>query len=387
MVTPTLRDHRTSAPRQATRQTFNVEQAVNQPGILMKTASRFIRGVSLMAGLTALSLLTAATGAAQSLTCPGRTTIGGLPGAQFEDGSFGVTGPLNVNPDGAKASYTQDDRGFTYIANGMNRLNPAVDCRKHLTDCAKAFRTAEDGQFGPGTPEFCVYAIEVDPIPPATKTLVCRGDGAKTIGNGKGRPRLGADRLDRIEGGQIGYYVSMTRLNQLVDGKPQAIDSLTVPGIVVPRTHADLVGRVVYAAYQGRSTLAVVNDTGPAFGEGSIALHEMLRYGALQTPPKIGPISVANRCHDAELAIKAPYTSRPDAANDRCDDPGKRRSPADVRAYTGIGSGVTMIVLGNASLPMKNGVATAPVTPDALKQAANQAGYTDARLADMAHCL
>ncbi|WP_198252127.1 hypothetical protein [Burkholderia plantarii] len=353
----------------------------------MKTTSRFICRGSLMAGLAALSLVTAAAGAAQSLTCPGRTPIGGLPGAQFEDGSFGVTGPLNVNPDGAKASYTQDDRGFTYIANGMNRLNPAVDCRHHLTDCAKAFRTAEQGHFGPGTPEFCVYAIEVDPIPPATKTLICRSDGAKTIGNGKGVPRLGPDQLDRIEGGQIGYYVSMTRLNQLVDGKPQAIDSLAVPGIVVPKTRADLVGHVVYAAYQGRSTLAVVNDTGPAFGEGSIALHEMLRYGALQTPPKIGPISVANRCKDAELAIKPPYTSRPDVDNDHCDDPGKRRSAADVRAYTGIRSGVTMIVLGKASLPMKNSVATAPVTLDALKHAASEAGYTDAKLADMAHCL
>ncbi|WP_423391980.1 hypothetical protein [Burkholderia sp. LMG 21824] len=340
-----------------------------------------------IAGIVALGFSVRATIAVPAATCPGPAMIGGLPGARFQDGSFGVNGPLAVNPDGAKASYTKGDHGFTYISNGMDLFNPKASCQSRGSDCGRKFREAETHGFGPGTPEFCVYAIDVEPIPPKTATIDC-GNGKKVIGNGKGRPRVGEDQLDTVDGGKTSYYVSMTRLNQLLDGKARPIDSAIVPSIVVPTGESDLVGRIVYVAYQGRSTLAVAGDTGPRFGEGSIALHEMLRYGDLQTPPKIGPISLSSRCGEDERALKPPFESRPDLRGDQCTQGVvSQRGGADIRAYAGIDSGVTMVVLGKASLPMKSAVSQVPVTLDALKEAANKAGYTDASLKAMASCL
>ncbi|KGS49964.1 fungal chitosanase of glycosyl hydrolase group 75 family protein [Burkholderia pseudomallei MSHR5613] len=352
----------------------------------MKQSLRIILDLAKVAGIVALGVFARTTGAAPAVTCPGPTTIGGLPGARFHDGSFGVKGPLAVNPDGAKASYTRGDHGFTYVSNGMDLFNPKASCQSRGSDCSKKFREAEARGFGQGTPEFCVYAIEVEPIPPKTATIDC-GNGKKVIGNGKGRPRVGEDQLDTVDGGKTSYYVSMTRLNQLLGGKVRPIDSAMVPSIVVPTGEPNLVGRVVYVAYQGRDTLAVAGDTGPRFGEGSIALHEMLRYGGLQTPPKIGPISLSCRCGEEERALKPPFEARPDFRGDRCAQGVGQRGAADIRAYAGIDNGVTMVVLGKASLPMKSAVSQVPVTLDALREAADKAGYTDASLKAMASCL
>lgn len=236
--------------------------------------------------LMALALSVASQTGAQP-SCPAGTSIGGLPGARFADGSFGVIGPLAVNPDGAKASYTVGDHGITYVANGMDRWNPKLSCQSSGAGCGTLFREAEKRDFGPGTAEFCVYAIEVEPIAPATATVDC-GEGKRVIGNGKGRPRKGADQLEMIDGGKTSYYQSMTHLNQLVDGTVRSIDSATVPAIVVPSGSADLLRPVVYVTYQGRATLAAVGDTGRRFGEGSVALHELLRYGALPAGQRAG---------------------------------------------------------------------------------------------------
>ncbi|MEJ8851817.1 hypothetical protein [Variovorax rhizosphaerae] len=353
--------------------------------MIVRTGARpiSVRNVSFVA----LAFAVATAAAAPPASCPGPTTIGGLPGARFADGSFGVKGPLAVNPDGAKASYTVGDHGFTYISNGMDRWNPKVSCLASGSNCSSLFLQAEKGAFAPGTPEFCVYAIEVEALAPGGQTVAC-GGGKKVIGNGKGRPRVGQDQLDTIEGGKTRYYASMTHLNQLVDGMVRSIDSATVPAIVVPTSSPDLLGRVVYVTFEGRSTVAVAGDTGPRFGEGSIALHELLRYGSLQTPQKIGPISIANRCGDAEKSLKAPYESRPDKGKgDLCNRPGARLGPADVRAYTGIDAGVTMVLLGKARLPMKSIVSQVPVTVDALRKAATDAGYTDESMQRTAACL
>jgi hypothetical protein len=319
-------------------------------------------------------------------SCPASMDVGGLPGMKFADGSFGVVGPLAVNPDGTKASYTKGDHGFTYISNGMNRWNPEVSCLKKDSRCGDLFREAENGSFGPGTPEFCVYAIEVEPIPLSAKPTEC-GDGRRVIGNGKGRPRVGKDQLDTVGGGTTNYYVSMTHLNQPSDGATPYIDSATIPSIVVPKQNSELLGRVAYAAYQGKWTFAVVADTGPSFGEGSIALHQFLHYGELRNVPKIGPISLKDRCGPDETGLEDPFKSYPDISGDLCSAKGRRQGAADIRAYKGISGGVTMIVLAKATLPMRGIVAQVPVTIDALEKAASEAGYSEASLQAMASCL
>ncbi|WP_152602977.1 hypothetical protein [Caballeronia sordidicola] len=323
---------------------------------------------------------------AASAPCPASTDIGGLPGMKFEDGSVGVVGPLAVNPDGTKASYTVGDHGYTYISNGMDQWNPKVSCLSENSNCGEKFREAEKGAFGPGTPEFCVYAIEVEPFSPNAKLVAC-GKGKNVIGNGKGRPRVGKELLDTVGGGTTNYYVSMTHLNQLVDGATQYIDSAAVPSIVVPTVKSELLGQVVYATYRGKSTFAIVADTGPSFGEGSIALHQYLHYGELRAAPKIGPIGLKDRCGPDESGLEVPFNSAPDMHGDLCSEKGKRKGAADIRAYTGIRGGVTMIVLGKAKLPMKGIVAQVPVTVEALEKAASKAGYTEASLQSMASCL
>jgi hypothetical protein len=43
-----------------------------------------------------------------------------LKARYFDDGSIAVRARLSVNPDGGAGSYTVDDHGFTYIANGLS---------------------------------------------------------------------------------------------------------------------------------------------------------------------------------------------------------------------------------------------------------------------------
>ena len=323
---------------------------------------------------------------APTIDCPSSTVIGGLTGARYRDGSFGVRGPLNVNPDGTNASYTEGDHGFTYIANGMELLNPRRSCKPRANACREKFLRAESGGFGPGTQEFCVFAMEVEQISPRTELQSC-GRGKKVIGNGKGRPRFGDGTLATFAGEQTRYYVSTTHLQQIVDGKTGYIDSAVVPSIVVPGEQANLLGRVVYVSYQGRSALAVVGDTGPNFGEGSIALHQLLLYGSIEKPPLVGPIPLSRRCEHAELSLRAPFESRPDLEGDTCRPGHKPRGDSDVRAYKAIGGGVTMVVLGRASLPMTGITSQIPVTQESLKAAAEKAEYSDVSMAAMAACL
>lgn len=321
--------------------------------------------------------------------CPSKTSIGGFPGMRFEDESFAFRSPLNVNPDGAKASYTVGDHGYTYISNGMNRRSGSgwASCVNENKLCSSQFKEAEDKAFGPGSPEFCAFALEVEPIPPQTSTQEC-GDGRKIIGNGKGRPILGPDQLGTVEGGKTSYYKSMTHLNQQIDKKRLSVDSMIVPMIVVPASKKEMLGRIAYVTFQGKSTLAVVGDTGPDLGEGSIALHELLVYGALQDPPPIGPIKLADRCGPVEMKVKQPYAIRPDTKDDLCKPGRKMQGAADIRGYGTIPGGVVTVVLGKARLPMLSSTLSKDaITLSSIKKASDDAGYTAETLDRMAQCL
>lgn len=85
----------------------------------------------------------------------------------------------------------------------------------------------------------------------------------------------------------------------------------------MPQSTDAALGKVVWVRALGREVFAVAADTGPRFGEGSIALHHLLGHGRL-IQQKPGPISADKRCTEPELKLAAPYQSRPDAANDKC---------------------------------------------------------------------
>ena len=270
-----------------------------------------MKNISLRVPVMLLCALVAPWGSVAAATdCGIATTLKGkdgvaLPARKFSDGSIAVRAPLAVNPDGGAASYTVGDHGFTYIANGLARWRAG---KREGCDaaCSAAFKAAEAAGFKDGTDEFCVFAMEVGPIEPGRVTVPCAG--GTVVGNGKGRP-LPGERLKSIAGVQVQAYRSTTSLQHLVDGKPRHLDAEALPLAVSPG--AELLGRVLWVGGAGmHASHALVGDAGPAFGEGSIALHQLLRAGAV-TPQKPGPIPVASRCSAAETSLREPFQSRP----------------------------------------------------------------------------
>ena len=300
----------------------------------------------------------------------------------FLDGSIAVRAPLAVNPDGGAGSYTVGDHGFTYIANGLALWSDGA--RKTCdSSCAASFRAAEKAGFAKGTAEFCVFAMTVEPFDTGQATAPCKN--GTVIGNGKGRPALGKV-LDSIGGGKTQSYASTTSLRHLVGGKGEYLDSEALPIAVTPRR--DLLGKVVWLVGQGlHGTFAVIGDSGPAFGEGSIALHQLLRVGSV-SKQKLGPIPTSMRCAEAEMALQPPFQSRPDGGpSDRCRVGVTAKTSSDVRAYVGIDKPIDFVVLGSAAFELDGSTIQSEVTTKSIEDLAMTRGYTPERIAQMLACL
>ena len=302
----------------------------------------------------------------------------------FDDGSIAVRAPLAVNPDGGPASYTVGDHGFTYIANGLAlwRGGRRESCK---AECMASFRQAEAAGFAAGTAEFCVFAMEIEPLQPGQALTKCAG--GVVAGNGKGRPAKGA-MLATLAGDPMQGYISTTSLQHLVGGKPQYLNAEQLPVAVAP--DVKMLGKLAWV--DGRRVglgrgFALIGDKGPAFGEGSIALHQLLRDGAVSVQ-KTGPIAVSQRCTAAETSLRPPFQSRPDGGSaDRC-RPGRTATTAsDVRAYIGIDQPLDFVVLGKAALPRKGAVMQAEVSSGSMAAAAADAGYSAEKLQQMLACL
>ena len=320
---------------------------------------------------------------------------------QFEQGAFAQDGtqcppasgvsvqhtPLNVNPDGTAGSYTPGDHGFTYIANGLNLYEnrTIIGCSGTMSRrCRQLFLQAEAQDFGPGSPTFCVYAIEVVGYTPGTEAPGCdpRRPYRRLLGDGRGRPRPGPP-IANVTGTQSPTYVSTTSLQHTVGGRRVYLDSATIPVLVAPRD--ELLGAVAWLRLGDRSTFAIFGDSGPRLGEGSIALHQYLLYGALQPPQPIGPIPVSERCGRLERSIRAPFKASPDPG-DECRAGRAYTSVSDIRGYANIDDPVDVVILEEVRLPRNSNVIPTEVTPRALEQIAAEAGYTSSRLAGLADC-
>ena len=343
---------------------------------------------TLCAAAILLACVHAGVGAAESCGKPG--TIKGKKGDDFielktrvfADGSIAVRAPLAVNPDGGPGSYTVGNHGFTYIANGLARWRNGAR-EKCDSACSDSFKAAEKAGFAKGTDEFCVFAMTVEPVEPGKAKVQCtRGE---VVGNGKGQLALG-EVLPAIGGSTVQAYTSTTSLQHLVGGKGVYLNSETLPIAVTPS--ADLLGRAVWVSGAGMTaTFAVVGDAGPAFGEGSIALHQLLRRGAVARQ-SVGPIPVDKRCQAGETGLTAPFQSRPDGGTaDRCRAGYTAKTVSDVRAYTGIDQSIDFVILGAAAFERKGNTIQSEVTADAIQRLAVVAGYTDAKIKQMISCL
>lgn len=307
----------------------------------------------------------------------------------FTDGAILMKTELAVNPDGTAASYVPGDHGYTYLANGVNLIikGKKQSCLDHTSLCRQKWSEAEAADFGPGSPEFCVFALEAAPFKSGGSKSKCEGD-RYVVGNGKGRPTLGRN-VPAFDGTEVSTYLSTTSLRHTVDDKPTYVNSAAIPGLVVPRGKSSLVGSLAWVRYGGKEAFAIVNDTGPRFGEGSVALHQLLRYGEVLPSQPVGPISVDLRCTKAELELKAPFQSKPDLGlKDRCRAGYKAKSPSDIRAYNGIGGGVVTIILADLKPPMTNSrLVGKELTVDRIRDWVVAAGYTSKRLNEMAGCI
>jgi hypothetical protein len=310
----------------------------------------------------------------------------------FPGGALGFRSGLNVNPDGTAGSYTPGNHGYTYIANGVNLIENGVKVQcsqaSNTSNCNAKWALSEAGNFDIGTPEFCSFALAVDPFAPGQQLQICEDKRDRfVIGNGKGRPRMGPI-ISNILGGQSLSYVSNTALTQTLNGQQVPVDSAIVPAIVVPQARAGLLGSVAWVKYENNQTFAVVGDSGPKFGEGTIALNELLRYGSLQSFRSVGPIPAAQRCQQAELNLRAPFQSRPDLRFDECRTGTQAKSDSDIRAYGAISTGVVTIILPAARVtPQNSRSVQSQLNVATMRQVAASSGYSSRRLEQMASCV
>lgn len=344
-----------------------------------------MRKIRYLASSIAMAALSASANP-QTIRCD--FDAGGAP--RFENALVMATG-LAVNPDGAAASYTPGNHGYTYINNGVNMIvnGAKLPCAPAGNNkrCATAWAAAEAGDFKAGTPEFCAFAIAVVAVEGGPAPRNCENDRSRyVIGNGKGRPASGRV-IRNVEGQPVTTYLSTTSLMHTRDGAAAYVDSSTLPGLVVPRARRELVGAVAWVRHGAHSTFAIVNDTGPAFGEGTVALHRTLRGNADAAEQPIGPIPVALRCTAVENLVP-PFESRPDGGSgDKCRSGYRPTTASDIRAYIGIARDVETVILTRVKPPMRGHRAEIELTPAALKSLAATAGYDEARLATMADCL
>jgi hypothetical protein len=254
-------------------------------------------------------------------------------------------------------------------------------------ECRDAWLQAEARGFGRGTAEFCSFAIDVAPFTPGQLRTNCEGESSRfVIGNGKGKPKLGP-LVPNATGGMSQSYVSTTAIDHIVNGKRVALDSNTVPALVTPRGRGDLRGAVAWVKHENQSTFAIMGDIGPAWGEGSVALHELLRYGAGSPQHIVGPIPISDRCKSIETGLRPPFTSSPDPGGSKCGQLGTPTVKSDIRAKINIDGDVQMVILPGVKLPMTGtSLVNVEVTTSALEAAALQAGYSKDKLSSMACC-
>ncbi len=326
---------------------------------------------------------------AQPAPCPHPGADGSI---LFADGSISMRTPLAVNPDGAAASYTPGDHGYTYISNGVN-LNDhgtKVSCSAsgNAGRCRTEWARAEAGDFGAGTPEFCVFAMEVESVSGDASLVPCAGEkGQFIVGNAKGRPKL-AEAVPSVSGQAVTPYLSTTFLRHTRNGRESYVDSAAIPALVVPTSRPELVGAIAWVRFGDNSVFAIVNDTGPAFGEGSVALHQALRTGRIGPTQPVGPIPQNLRCSQSELSLRPPFQSRPDLSGDGCGSGNAARGASDIRAYSGIdGRVVDSVILAGVKPPMQGTRVAQELTPALLESVAAAAGYSRDKVAAMASCL
>lgn len=318
------------------------------------------------------------------------------------DGNMVIKSIMTVDVDGAPSAYAKKNLGLDYIGNSIDYYtdrNEWIDCGN---SCVAKFLLDEKDWSKAGS-TFCGFALEPDRS--AGKKLVpCNRGKGYTLGKGGTSPKEGTP-FTGVDGSLIVPYVSTTTVKHRVGGAVVSVDSQTIPFIVTPGTGAKKVplGTIVWVGGKGwYGQFAVVADIGPAFGEGSVALHQLLRDNAIN---KINPgyIKATDRCRKSEQ-VSPPYRSAIDPHAELCKkicDDGdndvacKVKGGTNIRADVGFTQEIEFVVLTNAviKLDARNFadqlifVAKDPKDPKefvgSIEWVARTAGYTDEKIQEL----
>jgi hypothetical protein len=236
---------------------------------------------------------------------------------------------MRVNADGARTAYEVNDHGSSYLCDGLTARHQGKWITRRpcgaLVSEAIELATIENDElhFAAAGPQLCIFGFHVEGgqanVPGCSHVAVGGGHaGAKA-------PLMSIQASDTT----LQYLVSSTSLrNRNVDVTERYIDSEQIPFIVVPgRWQYGQVSLRDYAYVYSptklnieqealnvpRGSFAIVADTGPRgkFGEGSIALHQMLVFGKLRAPPTYQKVATGAR-HPEQAQIFHPYQDRGD---------------------------------------------------------------------------
>lgn len=314
---------------------------------------------------------------------------------RFADGSLALRSPLTVLADGGEGAYAEGDHGYVSILNNIFLLEGGQRRACYEADvfsrCASAFRAAEAAGFKSGTARFCVSGFEVEPVVEGNMLLEC-GDYLWVIGDGRGRLKRSEPKLNAA-GQMVTSYISHTalmhRANARAKGMP--LDSLSIPVAVYPESQP-WPGQLVWAQHRdaagtARNVVAVGGDTGPAFGSGSIAMHQLLVYGEPR-PQKLGPIPADKRCQAGETDLPHPFATDSLAGpSDSCEaKKGNVSAAAEIRAAKSLPQ-VDFVILPRGKFDAKDGAINTVLSTAVLRQQFTRAGYTDEQMRQRLACL
>jgi hypothetical protein len=258
---------------------------------------------------------------------------------------------MRVNADGARRAYELDNHGISYLCDGLTVGHGAgwITRKPCGSTATKAIEDAEqkDGwlYFSDRKPSMCIFGFYVK----GGKKGVSGCSGSVV---GGGQPAAKAQLISvPAPGGPLQYFISTTSLRNTTNDKTKEwIDSEQIPFIVIPDKwpHAKIVlGDYAYV-YSPRAlgieretltgprgSFAIVADTGPRgkFGEGSIALHQMLVFGELRPAPEYQWVA-KGKPHPEHASIYHPYRDRGDG---------------DIRAKSNIDEELWYILFSNSA--------------------------------------
>ena len=198
---------------------------------------------------------------------------------RFDSGYVAVINEMRVDSDGSPLAYHPLNLGTTHLCNGLDPVingNRVSDKRRATSPCFAAVEKAIQVEWDPvRSPEFFIYGF----VAPSTGRNWGGPSGGKSI------PIQGA--ADPAPG----FFISTTA-SQVpgAAGLPESrryLNADAIPYVVVPAKlvtggslrHGGLAW--VWNPAKGHTSPAVVGDVQSAFGEGSVALAQLVESGQL----------------------------------------------------------------------------------------------------------